>query len=431
MAIGATYNKRQEELARTQAPVGSRQPYNGMNGVSENTANNLGNYQQGYRPSEQVTAAQQNLQRVQAQKPQNYASKYGAQLDSLLDRIQNPEQFKYSFDGDEMFKYYADLYTQKGKQASMDAMGQAAALTGGYGNSYAQQVGQQGYQQYLLSLYDRGMDMRDRAYQQHQDNLANQQNAYQMMAAADATDYGRHRDDVGDWQNELAYATERADTERGLDLDQYRNDLNYWTGIAQAEAAAAEGQRQFDAGMDLSREQLAQSRDEFNRTSELNWAKLQEDQRQFDAGMDAQEKENNRKVAIDYVGAILSNGQIPSNELLVAAGLSYEDAMKLIAQATGGGGGGGSGSSNKGDQGSVYYQDMDGRYYKYKDGKRFYVLDSAVKDTDLVHNETVSAAQRRMSNQPDAKKEATKSDVLAEWLKKGINNYAKKLSGGN
>ena len=158
MAISTTYNKKQEELARNQSAVGSNKAYSGMQGVSQNTANNLGNYQQGYRQSDQATAANNYLQQVQAQKPQSYNSKYGAQLDSLLKQIQNPQDFKYDFNGDELFKYYADLYTQKGKQASMDAMGQAAALTGGYGNSYAQQVGQHGYQQYLLSLYDKGLD---------------------------------------------------------------------------------------------------------------------------------------------------------------------------------------------------------------------------------------------------------------------------------
>ena len=160
MAIGTNY-KKQEDLAKNQAAIGSNKAYNGMNGVSQNTANNLGNYQQGYKPSENVTRYQQQLQASEAAKPQGYNSKYAPQMESILQQITNPDKFKYEFNGDEMFKYYADLYTQKGKQASMDAMGQAAALTGGYGNSYAQQAGQQGYQQYLMNLYDRGMDLQN------------------------------------------------------------------------------------------------------------------------------------------------------------------------------------------------------------------------------------------------------------------------------
>ena len=47
------------------------------------------------------------------------------------------EKFKYEFNGDNVFKAYADEYTQRGKQAALDVQGQAAALTGGYGSSWA------------------------------------------------------------------------------------------------------------------------------------------------------------------------------------------------------------------------------------------------------------------------------------------------------
>lgn len=318
MAIATTY-KKQEQLAQQQQPTQSRQPYNGMRGVSENTANNLGNYQQGYQPSQQVQQAQDNLAQVQAQKPQSYNSKWAPQMENILQQIQNPKEFKYEFNGDNLFKYYADLYTQKGKQASMDAMGQAAALTGGYGNTYAQQVGQQQYQQYLLDLYDRGMDLRDRAYQQHQDQLADQYNIYNTIAGQDNTDYGRYRDTMGDWQTDLQYATDRADRERDFDYNMYNTDLNYWTNMAQNEAAA-----------------------------EKDWADLEEKQREFDANLTEEQRQYNQNLAVDYATAILANGQIPSNELLVAAGLSLEDAQKLMAQITSGGSGGGNaGDVNK------------------------------------------------------------------------------------
>jgi guanine deaminase len=43
---------------------------------------------------------------------------------------------------------------QQGQQAMRDTMGQAAALTGGYGNTYAQQAGEQAYAAYLSRLND-------------------------------------------------------------------------------------------------------------------------------------------------------------------------------------------------------------------------------------------------------------------------------------
>ena len=311
MAVTTNY-KRQEETAKNTQQVQSAQPYQGMNGVSQNTANNLGNYQQGYKPNEQVQQAQQNLQNVQAQKPQTYNSKYSAQLDNIMQQIQNPQQFKYEFNGDNLFKSYADLYTQKGKQASLDTMGQAAALTGGYGNSYAQAAGNQAYQQYLLGLYDKGMELQDAAYNRYLNNLNNQKDIYNMLQGADATDYGRYRDTVGDWQTEEEQAYNRLQNAQNFDYQDYQNSLDYYTGLAKIENAA------------------------YNTEAER-----QEAIRQY-----------NQNYAYNIAANLLNNGQMPTDEQLAAAGISKEDAKKWKKAAkngTGSGSGGGGGGSNKGN----------------------------------------------------------------------------------
>ena len=52
-------------------------------------------------------------------------------------------EFKYNVNADPLYQQYKDQYIQGGKLAMMDTMGKAAALTGGYGSTYGQQVGQQ------------------------------------------------------------------------------------------------------------------------------------------------------------------------------------------------------------------------------------------------------------------------------------------------
>jgi len=274
------------------------QPYQGLQGVSQGTAQQVGQYQSGYQPSQRVTQAQQTLQNIQAAKPQGYNSKYGAQLDSIMNQLQNPQEIKYNFNDDELFKYYADLYTQKGRQASMDTMGQAAALTGGYGNSYAQQAGQQAYQQNLLSLYDRGMDLYDRAYQRHQDNLANLRNNYAMMAQADESDYGRYRDTVADWQREEALAADRAAQAEQMDYGQYRDALEYWSGLAQIENAdfrteqqRQEAIRQYEQDFAEKQRQYNQDFAEQKRLNDRNYA---EQVRQFNQNFAEQQRLNDR-----------------------------------------------------------------------------------------------------------------------------------------
>lgn len=475
MAISTTYNKKQEELAKNQSAVSSNKEYSGMAGVSRNTANNLGNYQQGYQQSQQVQAANDYLNQIQAQKPQTYNSKYGEQLNALLQQIQNPKDFKYDFNGDELFKSYADLYTQKGKQAAMDVQGQAAGLTGGYGNSYGQQVGQQQYQQYLLSLYDKGLDLRDRAYQAYQDQLAGAKDAYGLTAQAEATDYGRYQDQVANWQAEREYAANRADTEYNRDYNQYQQNLQYWTGLAQIENAAynteaerqeairqyeqnfaenqrqyntslaeqqrqyntslAEQQRQYDASMAENQRQfdasMAQSAEQFEKTTRYNYDKLAQDQAQFDANLTEQQRQYNTNKAVDYVSAILANGLIPSNELLIAAGLSYEDAMKLIAQVTGGTGGKNSSGDDDGGK------DID--FYTANQKATKYALDNLdnLKLSDLnpslKTNETIGGLKSRVGTEPvgalatiQAQQSSNANKTAFDKYKENINDMLKK-----
>ena len=287
------------------ASIGAAQkPVTGSGGVTEQTA---------YTPSDAVVRAQQQLEQIQAAKPQGYNSKYGAALDNILGQIQNPEKFKYDFNGDEMFKQYADLYTQKGRQASMDAMGQAAALTGGYGNSYAQQVGNQAYDQYLMDLYAKGDQLRQEAYQRYQDEKADRYNQLNALGQADDRDYGRYRDTVGDWQNERGYYTDLYNNERNFDYGTYQDQRDYGEKV-----------RQFNESLD--------------------WDKMSQQQ----------------KYAAEYAMQILASGGMPSDELLAQAGISAEDAQKLMAQPVVAAGGGGDGGS----KGTVY-ADKNGVFYSY------------------------------------------------------------------
>lgn len=352
-------------------------PYTGLQGLSGQTADQLGRLQTGYQPSAAVTAAQQALQALQDTRPGAYNSRYDAQMNQILQKITNPEQFRYSFNGDEMFKQLADRYVQQGKQASMDAMGQAAGLTGGYGNSYGQMVGQQTYDQYLQGLYDKGIDLYDRAlqrYQMEQNGLLDQ---FNVLSQADQTDYGRHRDTVGDWNQERSYLTDRADTEADRDYGRYSTELNYWTGLGQAENAGYMQQQQFD-----------EEQRQFD-------AQMAENQRQWDQQYAYTKMSEDRKYAYNNACAILKSGKMPSDALLKQAGLSKEDAQKMMAQVQKAGGGRGGSSKPAEDPTNVFYTDGKGNYYYYSNGKRVDVPSAYVKSNDLVHNIYSEGNQRR------------------------------------
>lgn len=79
---------------------------------------------------------------------------YKDQMQGYLYQINNRKPFQFDLNNDALYQQYKDQYTRLGKVAMEDTMGQAAGLTGGYGNTYAQVAGQQQYQAYLDRLND-------------------------------------------------------------------------------------------------------------------------------------------------------------------------------------------------------------------------------------------------------------------------------------
>lgn len=71
--------------------------------------------------------------------------------------------FDYDVNQDELYQQAAAQYAKQGKLAMKDTMGQAAAMTGGYGNSYAQTAGQQVYNAYMDEATDIIPEYYDRA----------------------------------------------------------------------------------------------------------------------------------------------------------------------------------------------------------------------------------------------------------------------------
>ena len=120
------------------------------------------------------------------------------EVEDLYAAITGRRAFSYDPGSDPLYHSYEDRYVQNGRMAMRDAMGQAAALTGGYGSSYAQSVGQQQYDEYLRSLSEVLPELYDLAYRQYSDQGAALQNAYDMAADRQQTAYQRRRDAESD-----------------------------------------------------------------------------------------------------------------------------------------------------------------------------------------------------------------------------------------
>lgn len=156
-----------------------------------------------YQPSETVAQAEALLQQQLANKPGSYQSAWQGQLSEILQNIQNRDKFAYNLNEDALYQQLKDQYVMQGQQAMMDAMGQAATLTGGYGNSFAQSVGQQTYQGYLQQLNDQVPELYGMALDQYNQEGQAMYDQAALMAQMEGQDYSRYRDQQSDYYTEL------------------------------------------------------------------------------------------------------------------------------------------------------------------------------------------------------------------------------------
>lgn len=195
--------------------------------TAKDAVNNYGDFTyEDYVMGEDAQGAKDALNAHNANKPGEYQSQWQSQLDALMNSIMNRDKFSYDLNGDALYQQYKDKYIQQGKLAMGDAIGQASAMTGGYGNSYAQSVGQQQYQAQLQNLNDIVPELYQMALDKY--NMEGQElyNQYGLVADRENTDYGRYRDTVNDWNNERSYLQGVYNDERSFDYGKYVDDRN-------------------------------------------------------------------------------------------------------------------------------------------------------------------------------------------------------------
>lgn len=157
---------------------------------------------------DEVTSAQAR-KRAAEEAVNGYGSfSYGRQADydAARDAVLNRGPFKYDLNKDALYKQVAENYKNLGKIAMQDTIGQASAMTGGYGNSYAQTAGQQAYQQFM----QKSNEMIPQFYQMARENYDAEGNDLRaklgILADDRNTAYGEWRDKYGQLVSERDYA---------------------------------------------------------------------------------------------------------------------------------------------------------------------------------------------------------------------------------
>ena len=211
--------------------------------------------------------------------------------DAVIDKIFNREKFSYDLNGDALYQQYKDKYIQQGKMAMQDTMGQAAAMTGGYGNSYAATVGNQAYQAQLQNLNDVIPELYQLAYDKYNQEGQDLYNQYAMLSDEKNTEDAQWGDKYNRLMNERDYASNEANNlynkEYGEYTDSYNRDYNqYWneTNLGYQKDRDAVSDQQWQAQFDEAKrqydEQQAFQQEQYDEQSALTreqweWQKAQ------------------------------------------------------------------------------------------------------------------------------------------------------------
>lgn len=225
-----TYNYKGQYTQR-QSPLLSQ-------GVSGYTQNRINGLEGGYTPGSAVQQAQAYLNQVQSRRPGEYQSQWDGELTELYNRIANRKPFSYDIGTDPVYQQYREQYQRQGRLAMQDTMGQAAALTGGYGSTYGEQVGQQAYNAYLQNLNDIVPDLYNAAYNRYRDEGTDLYNQYGLLSDRENQAYSRYRDTVNDYYSDLSDARSAYDSAYSRDYNQWSDQLSYWSQKAANENSA-------------------------------------------------------------------------------------------------------------------------------------------------------------------------------------------------
>ena len=283
-----------------------------------------------YTESDTVTDMRNKYNEILNQKPGDFTSDYTEAAKQAMDKYLNRDKFSYDLNGDALYQQYKNQYINQGKLAMQDTIGQASAMTGGYGNSYAQSAGQQAYQGYLQQLNDKVPELYQLALDQYNQEGENLLNQYGLLSDRENTDYGRYRDTVSDWKDDRGFYSDELYRAEQTDYGKYRDTV----ADSQWQSEFSESVRQFEQEYELKVQDLEEAKrhnliteDQAQQQIDLAKAELQQKKNEAAASLTAKYITSGYKK--DSNGNwVASDGDDVGDE---AASTTYKKASRSIA----------------------------------------------------------------------------------------------------
>lgn len=182
-------------------------------------------------------------------KVENYADfNYGRQADydSIIDSIINRDAFNYDATGDALYENYKNQYTALGQLAMKNTMGQASAMTGGYGSSYSQMAGQQAFDAYMNQLSEKIPELYQLAQNTYQMETDNLNNKFSVLSSDRQAQYGEYNDKYQRVVDSRDYYSGKADSSYNNDWNKYEFNTNLAYQTARDAVSDNQWQKEFD-----------------------------------------------------------------------------------------------------------------------------------------------------------------------------------------
>lgn len=240
----------------------------------------------------------------------SYENQYAKQQQALLDAIINRPDFSWSKENDPQWSSYKKSYLREGDRATANALGQAAAASGGRPSTAAVTAATQAGDYYATQLNDIIPTLYQQAYDQYLNEYNMSLQDLNAVNNQEQLDYAKYLDQLGQYN-----------TDRNFAFNQYLSDFD----ILQNQLASLQGQDSVDYNRWMDKVGLYEQ----NQAEETDLARAQ-------------------------VDAILSAGGSPSADLVGASGYTNEYVQALQAAyqrqlaAQSGSGGSSSGSRSGG-----------------------------------------------------------------------------------
>ena len=158
-----------------------------------------------------------------------YNNRYDQPIQDILGELLNREDFRYDPANDQLYSQYRKAYTREGQRATQDALGAAAAASGGIPSSYASTAATQAGDYYAAQMTDKIPELYELAYNKYLNDYNMQLSDLSAVQGAEQSDYDK-------FLNEM----QQYNTDRNFDysayLDQYNmigNNLQTASGLEQ------------------------------------------------------------------------------------------------------------------------------------------------------------------------------------------------------